>query len=342
MATRTQQQSAGVSLRRTKAEDMEAVVALDATIVDRPRQFYFQRRLKAALAQTELHVQISAEQDGGLVGFIKARKLLGEFGRAEPALRLEAMAVAPGAQRQGIGSALLARLESEAKRMGVAAIRTSASWRDHAIMRFFDGAGFEFAHNLILDCPLRQNRVTAHEGDKVLAPAHVTGFSATEIDYSATAANDFEALARDNFDLRALEAGDLDDIVRIDQRVSGRRREDYIRELFDEAMNDSDVRVSLLARVEGIAAGFVMARTDFGDYGRAEPVAVLDTLGVDPDYAHRGLGHALLSQLFVNLAALRVEHVETVVKREDFGLLGFFYDAGFGQSQRLSFDKRVA
>ena len=58
--------------------------------------------------------------------------------------------------------------------------------------------------------------------------------------------------------------------------------------------------------------------------------------------AHRGLGHALLSQLFVNLAALRVEQVETVVKREDFGLLGFFYDAGFGQSQRLSFDKRVA
>lgn len=342
MAIRTQQQSAGVSLRRTKAEDMEAVVALDATILDRPRQFYFQRRLKAALDQTELHVQFSAEQDGSLVGFIKARKLLGEFGRAEPALRLEAMAVAPSEQGQGIGSALLARLESEAKRMGVAAIRTTASWRDHAIMRFFDGAGFEFAHNLVLDCPMRQNRVTAHEGDKILAPAHVTGFSATEVDYSVAAANDFEALARDKFDVRALEAGDFGDIIRIDRRVSGRRREDYIRELFDEAMNDSAVRVSLVARVDGVAAGFVMARTDFGDYGRAEPVAVLDTIGVDPDYGHRGLGHALLSQLFVNLAALRVERVETMVTRENFELLGFFYDAGFGQSQRLSFDKRVS
>lgn len=342
MANRTQQQSAGVSLRRTKAEDMEAVVALDATIVDRPRQFYFQRRLKAALDQTGLHVQFSAEQDGRLVGFIKARKLLGEFGRAEPALRLEAMAVAPSEQGQGIGSALLARLESEAKRMSVAAIRTTTSWRDHAIMQFFDSAGFEFAHNLVLDCPMRQNRVTAHEGDKILAPAHVTGFSATEVDYSAAAANDFEALAQDKFEVRALDAGDLDDIIRIDQKVSGRRREDYIRELFDEAMNDSAVRVSLVARVDGIAAGFVMARTDFGDYGRAEPVAVLDTIGVHPDYAHRGVGHALLSQLFVNLAALRVERVETMVTREDFELLGFFYDAGFGQSQRLSFDKRVS
>jgi len=342
LATRTQQQAAGISLRRTKAEDMEAVVALDATILDRPRQFYFQRRLDAALAQTGLHVQFSAEHEGRLVGFIKARKLLGEFGREEPALRLEAMAVAPSEQRQGIGSALLARLESEAQRMGVAAIRTTASWRDRAIMRFFDGAGFEFAHNLVLDCPIRQNRVTAHERDNILAPAHVTGFSATEIDYSAAAANDFEALAQDKFEVRALKTGDLDDIIRIDQRVSGRRREDYIRELFDEAMNDSAVRISLVACVDGITAGFVMARTDFGDYGRAEPVAVLDTIGVNPDYGHRGVGHALLSQLFVNLAALRVERVETIVARENFGLLGFFYDAGFDQSQHLSFDKRVA
>ncbi len=341
MATRTQPQSAGISIRRTKAQDMEAVVALDATFVGHPRQFYFQRRLKAALDQTERHVQFSAEQDGKFVGFIKARKLLGEFGQAATALRLEAMAVVPDKQRLGIGSALLARLESEAKRMGVPAIRTISSWRDHAVMQFFDCAGFEFSHNLVLDCSMRQNRVTAHDGDKILAPAHVTGFSATEVDYSAAAANDFEALAGDEFEVRALKAGDFDDIIRIDQKVIGRRREAYIRELVDEAMNDSAVRVSLMASVDGMAAGFVMARTDFGDYGRAEPVAVVDTIGVDPGYANRGVGHALLSQLFVNLEALRVERVETEVACENFALLGFFYDVGFEQSQRLSFDKRV-
>jgi ribosomal protein S18 acetylase RimI-like enzyme len=71
------------------------------------------------------------------------------------------------------------------------------------------------------------------------------------------------------------------------------------------------------------------------------PVAVLDTIGVDPDYAHRGVGHALLSQLFTNLEALGVERVETAVARENFGLLGFFYNLSFDQSQRLVFDKRV-
>jgi len=341
LATGTPQQSSGITLRRTTAQDLKSVVALDAAIVGRPRQFYFERRLKAALDQTALHVQFSAEQDGKFVGFIKGRKLLGEFGRAEPSLRLEAMAVAQGEQGQGIGTALLDRLQSEAKRMGVPAIRTAASWRDHAILQFFHRAGFELSKNLVLDCPLQRNRVAAHDGDKVLAPTHLTGFSASEVDYSTAAANDFEALARDKFDVRTLKSDDLDDIIRIDQGVTGRRRENYVRELVQESMTDSAVRVSLLARVDGIAAGFVMARTDFGDFGRAEPVAVLDTIGVDPDYAHRGVGHALLSQLFVNLEGLRVERVETMVARENFGLLGFFYDAGFEASQRLSFVKQV-
>lgn len=339
MAHSAQQQLAGVSLRRTKAEDMDSVVALDAAIVGRTRHLYYQRRLKAALEQTERHVQYSAERGGKFVGFIKARKQLGEFGRAQPALLLEAVAVAPGEQGKGIGRALLARLEGMATHLGVPAIRTTASWRDHAIMQFFDAAGFDFSRNTVLECALPRNRAAAHDPDKTLAPAHLTGFSATEVDYSAAAANDYEA--RDRVDVRALQAADLEAVIRIDQHLVGRRREAYIREVVDEALADSAVRVSLVARLDGLPVGYVMARTDFGDYGRMEPVAVLDTIGVDPEYAHRGVGHALLKQLFTNLAALGVERVETVAARENFGLLGFFYDAGFEQSDRLSLEKRV-
>lgn len=339
MATSTQQ-SARISLRRTKAQDMEAVVALDAAIVGHPRQLYFQRRLKAALEQTQKHVQFSAEQDGRFVGFIKARKQLGEFGRAEPALLLEAITVAPGAQGRGIGSALLAKLEGEAKRLGVPEIRTTASWRDHSIMQFFDAAGFELSQTKVLACAMQGNRVAAHDGDKTLAPEHVSGFS-SEVNYGTAAANDFDALARGPIDVRALAAGDLEDIIRIDRHVTGRRRDSFMREVLEEALSDAGVRLSLIARVDGIAAGFVTARADFGDSGRVEPVAVLDTIGVAADYAHRGVGHALLSQLFANLSALGVDRVETVVAPENFDLLGFFYDVSFEQSQRLAFDKRL-
>ena len=260
----------------------------------------------------------------------------------QSALRLEAIGAAADERGQRIGSALLSKLEDEARRLAIAEIRTTASWRDHTIMQFLNRAGFELGGDLAIECLLGEQRLETADADQVLAPAHLTGFSSTETDYSQTRENDFEALARDKVDLRTLKAEDLYDIVRIDKMITGHRREAYIYELVDEAMVDSAVRVSLVARVDGLAVGFVMARADFGDYGRAEPVAVLDTIGVNPEYARQGVGHALLSQLFVNLDGLRVERVETVVARHDFQLLGFFYDLGFKPSQRLGFVKRVA
>ncbi len=46
---------------------------------------------------------------------------------------------------------------------------------------------------------------------------------------------------------------------------------------------------------------------------------------------------ALLSQLFLNLAALRIERLETLVAAEDLDLLGFLQGAGFSPGQRLAF-----
>ena len=89
-------------------------------------------------------------------------------------------------------------------------------------------------------------------------------------------------------------------------------------------------------------SGCVRARADRGYFGRTEPVAVIDTLGVAPEYAHRGVGQALLQQLFLNLDALRIERVETLVEARAAALLGFFLDAGFAPSQRLAFVKALA
>ena len=136
--------------------------------------------------------------------------------------------------------------------------------------------------------------------------------------------------------------GDLDDIVRIDRAITGRDRQAYMQRELDEAMVDSAIRVSLTARLDGAIVGYLMARADLGDFGRTEPVAVIDTIGVDPAYAHRGVGHALLSQLFANLGALRIERVETIVAQRDLALLGFLYDVGFAPSQRLPFVRRLA
>jgi predicted N-acetyltransferase YhbS len=315
--TTDQQQENDMTIRRLTAEDFDAVVGMDAAAIGHPRTFYFERRLKTAKSRPALYVQLGAEQNGKLVGFMMARQMLGQFGRNEPALRLEAFAVAADVRGQQVGSALLAKLEEEARRLKMAEIRTTASWRDHAIMRFLDRSGFELGSELVVDTRVSDQRL-ALEGTNPAAPA------------------------RDKMDLSALKPDDLYDVVRIDKGVTGQRREAVFYELVDEAVKDSAVRVSLVARIDGNTVGFVMARTNYGDYGRTEPVAVLDTIGVDPEYSGRGVGHALLSQLFANLDELHVEGVETVVASTDSQLLRFFHAVGFKPSQRLVFVKRMA
>jgi len=328
----------GVKLRPLAAQDLDTVVDIDAQITGRSRRAYFERRLQAALRAPGLHTQFAAEEGGVLEGYVLARRLEGEFGHIEPALRLEVIGVRPGEQGHGYGDALLGALEAYARKQGILDVRTQASWKDHAMLGFLDHAGFELGSTQMLDCEVHGGRVGG-DAEKVLAPEphHLSA----EIDHSAPRANDFEALARDRAEVRSLERTDLDDIVRIDRRIMNRDRSAHIGHLVDEAMHDSAIRVSLAAHQDGSVCGFVMASVDFGDFGRTEPVAVLDTIGVDPGFTGAGIGTALLSQLFVNLEALRVERVATVVERDNFALLEFFYRAGFGPGQRLGFVKRL-
>ena len=327
-----------VKTRALAPGDLDAVVAIDAALTGRTRRAYFERRLAAALRQPGLHLQFAAEIDGALAGHALARVLEGEFGRTRPGLRLEVISVARAAQGRGIGRSLHAALEQAARQRAIGELRTSAPWRDAAMLRFLAAAGYALSGALVLDSALRGNPLLTRP-ESFVSPARDK--SGDPNDWSAPLANDFEQLARDIADVRLLSAKDIDDVVRIDHHVTGRDRRAYVQHALDEALRESGVRISLAARIDGVMAGYVMARADLGDFGRTEPVAVIDTLGVAPEYAHRGIGHALLQQLFLNLDALRIERVETVVAVQAIPLLHFFLDTGFAPAQRLAFVKEL-
>jgi ribosomal protein S18 acetylase RimI-like enzyme len=108
-------------------------------------------------------------------------------------------------------------------------------------------------------------------------------------------------------------------LIAIDRRITGRGRAAYFERKLEEALYESDMRVSLVAEHDGRAVGFIMVRVDFGEFGRIEPTAVMDTIGVDPDYRGQGIGRALMSQLLTNLTTLRVEHIRTDIDWRDGG-----------------------
>ncbi|MGO9005663.1 MAG: GNAT family N-acetyltransferase [Beijerinckiaceae bacterium] len=162
-----------------------------------------------------------------------------------------------------------------------------------------------------------------------------------EVNYGKAAAPDFGPLARDRIPVRAMKESDLRALVEIDRRITGRDRSDYFERKLEEALYESDVRVSLVAEPDGEPVGFIMARVDFGEFGRVEPTAVLDTIGVSPDYRNRGIGRALVSQLFMNLMTLRVEFIRTEIGWHDHQLLAFLDRCGFHLSQRLCIEHAI-
>jgi ribosomal protein S18 acetylase RimI-like enzyme len=324
-------------VRRLARNDLDAVVDIDAVAEGRPRRAYFERRLAAALREPSLHVQYAAIEEGAVVGYILARILEGEFGRVAPALSIDAIGARFDAKGAGIGRRLLTALRGDAKGRGIGELRTQAAWNNHPMVRWLDDNGFTVSANHIVDCSVAGGEYVPSRDD-----AHAGTTASREIDYGDVRANDFERLARDDVEIRAMEPGDLPDVVRIDFAITGSDHRDYLRRKLAEAMLDSAIRVSLTARLDDLIVGFMTARVDPGDFGRTEPVAVLDTIGVHPEFRHRRVGHALLSQLFVNMGALRVERVETIVAPHDLALLGFLYATGFAPSQRIPFARGVA
>jgi GNAT superfamily N-acetyltransferase len=127
-------------------------------------------------------------------------------------------------------------------------------------------------------------------------------------------------------------------LIVIDRRITGRDRSAYFEQKLNEALHESDVRVSLVTDRNGGPIGFIMARVDFGEFGRIAPTAVVDTIGIDPDYWGQGIGRALLSQLLVNLQTLRVEYIRTEVDWRDRELLAFLDHCDFRSSQQLCFE----
>jgi GNAT superfamily N-acetyltransferase len=162
-----------------------------------------------------------------------------------------------------------------------------------------------------------------------------------EVDYGKPSGLDYGPLARDRIPIRTVEQRDLAALIGIDRRITGSDRAAYFERKLDEALHESDIRVSLVAEQDGRPVGFIMARVDFGEFGCVEPTAVMDTIGVDPDYGHQGIGHALLSQLLMNLTLLRVERIRTEIDWRDRDLLAFLADCGFNPAQRLCLDHSI-
>lgn len=291
------------------SDSLGTVVELDTATNGSHRRGFFTKRFEAQEKHPEAFISIAAFEDGKMVGFICSHLLKGEFGSDDLISVLDAMSVDPASQGRGVGHDLMAKLMSEVRKKGGKKLQTQAGWNQPEVLDFFAATGFQMGHGLILE------RNTP--------------------DYSDPSRSELDDLSRDKVLVRSLSPDDINDVVRIDSKITGHDRRDFFQRKFQEVLYESGIRVSLIAEIDDMVIGFMMARVDFGEFGRTASEAVIDTLGVAKDFRSQHVGHALLAQLLANLATLQVESVRSEVEWNNFSLLGFLESCSFNPSQRL-------
>jgi len=147
-----------------------------------------------------------------------------------------------------------------------------------------------------------------------------------------------ESLTTDEVTVRNLRPNDLEAVVHLDNVLTGQRREQYFKVKLAQALSDTGVMISLAAEIKEHFVGFCLARVYYGEFGKMEQTAVLDTLGVHPAYTGHGVGRALVDQLRTNLLGLGIRMLQTEVSWDNQRLLSFFHHAGFRPAARFALD----
>ncbi|MCP5088701.1 MAG: GNAT family N-acetyltransferase [Rhodobacteraceae bacterium] len=313
-------------------DDLEAVIAIDMATSGSSRRGYFEKRLTAAIANPKDYVFVGVFEKDALAGFAFAKLVKGEFGKSGASAALDAIGVDPDHGLQGCGQKLLNEVERVLRNKGVTTLTSQINWDQWPVLSFFAHSGFRMAPTIVLTRSTREMAQTLEEDP--------TG-DIQELDYSSPDSDAENALSHERVPVRSMKETDLAKIIAIDAESSGVARTEYYTRKQDENLNQSGVRVSLVAEQDGFPVGFVMARVEFGEFGRTSAEAVIDSIGVDPGFQNQGIGQSLMAKLLINLNVLQVETVRTEVDWDDASLIGYFSAAGFSHAQRIALSKSL-
>ena len=142
-------------------------------------------------------------------------------------------------------------------------------------------------------------------------------------------------------DVRPLGAADLERVIAIDQAHTGYARRRFFEKRFQAAELRREDFIQLGIDRNGTLTGFVLARILHGEFGREEPVAELDSVGVDPASQEHGHGHALLRGLAKSMRERGVRELHSEAEWTNHKLLEFFDSTGFALAPRMTLERRV-
>jgi len=157
--------STTANIRLLRNEDVEDILDI-AERIEKERKFESTDIVEYLKDTATYHIQhgdplmnLGAEIDGKLAGFVIADTRLYEFGRGEKTGWIVALGVDPRYQGRGIGQKLWDTLLSHFKRKGVKKVRTLVDWYEGGLISYFKSQGFDILNMIPLEKEIENNRL---------------------------------------------------------------------------------------------------------------------------------------------------------------------------------------
>ncbi|MBM3326481.1 MAG: GNAT family N-acetyltransferase [Calditrichaeota bacterium] len=142
--------------------------------------------------------------------------------------------------------------------------------------------------------------------------------------------------------IRNLRREDKAQVIRIDSLSTGYNRDIYFdrkfRRFFGE---DAPILMGLVAEYQRRIIGFVMGEVNTGEYGISQPVASVDTIGLDPEFKRVGVGRILLDEYCSLAAKAGIEILTTLVSEDWPDVIAFFKSNGFKQVRMMALERKL-
>jgi GNAT superfamily N-acetyltransferase/biotin operon repressor len=150
------------NIRLLSLDDLDEILRIEKSIEDEynlktPDRMKFLRETALYhLQQGDPLLNLGADVEGVLRGFVLAETRLWEFGRGEKTGWIKVLGVDPRYQSTGIGRKLGQTLLDHFNRLHVRKVRTLVDWYEGNLISYFRSLGFEFLNMIPLEKELKK------------------------------------------------------------------------------------------------------------------------------------------------------------------------------------------
>jgi ribosomal protein S18 acetylase RimI-like enzyme len=147
--------------------------------------------------------------------------------------------------------------------------------------------------------------------------------------------------------IRFLGLDDLDDIVRIEERILAEQnsgnpeRLESLKDTTAYHLQHGDPLLNLGAEIDGKLVGFIISEVRRWEFGRGGMTGWILILGVDHAYQGMGVGHKLSSTLLEHFRKKNITRIRTMVEWHEGELISYFRSLGFNMLGMLPLEKEI-